>query len=147
MSHFVSGLMVLFLSLSSFAHAETDTGLALSVKNLRNTNGYLLVAIFDDARAFPDHPEGAVQTIREKVTARSMRVKFNDLAPGTYAVSLVHDENGNGKLDTGSFGRPIEGFGFSKNPAIRFSAPTFEETKFEINRGSNSIEILPNYMR
>lgn len=54
-----------------------------------------------------------------------------DLKPGEYAVSLFHDANANGKLDKNLFGMPTEGFGFSRNPVIAFSQPSYAATRFE----------------
>lgn len=56
-----------------------------------------------------------------------LAVTFPDIAPGTYAVSVLHDENADGELNTGNFGIPLEGFGFSQNPEIRTAAPEFSE--------------------
>jgi uncharacterized protein (DUF2141 family) len=38
---------------------------------------------------------------------------FPNLPAGDYAVFVVHDENNNNIMDTGLFGRPIEGRGYS----------------------------------
>ncbi|MDP9097104.1 MAG: DUF2141 domain-containing protein [Pseudomonadota bacterium] len=54
-----------------------------------------------------------------------------DLQPGEYAVSLFHDANANGKLDKNLLGMPTEGFGFSRNPVIAFSQPSYAATRFE----------------
>ena len=51
-------------------------------------------------------------------------VRIAGLGRGDYAVSVIHDENNNAKLDTFA-GIPREGFGFSRNPAIRFGPPKF----------------------
>ncbi|MEM9092817.1 MAG: DUF2141 domain-containing protein [Cyanobacteria bacterium P01_F01_bin.53] len=56
-----------------------------------------------------------------------LAVTFPDIAPGTYAVSVLHDKNADGELNTGNFGIPLEGFGFSQNPEIRTAAPEFSE--------------------
>jgi uncharacterized protein (DUF2141 family) len=55
-----------------------------------------------------------------------------ELPPGQYALSVIHDENGNGRLDT-ILKVPREGFGFSRNPAIRMGPPRFEETRFQVS--------------
>jgi uncharacterized protein (DUF2141 family) len=39
--------------------------------------------------------------------------EFPGVAPNTYAVSVFHDENSNGKLDTNFMGIPREGVGAS----------------------------------
>lgn len=61
------------------------------------------------------------------ITEAVLIVTFADIEPGTYAVSVMHDENADGTLNTGSFGIPREGFGFSQNPEIGTSAPEFSE--------------------
>jgi uncharacterized protein (DUF2141 family) len=60
---------------------------------------------------------------------------FSDLAPGTYAVSTLHDENGNGKMDTNVFGIPREGWAVSNNVVTHTHAPSFEQASFEIPVG------------
>lgn len=71
-------------------------------------------------------------------------VMFDGVAPGTYALSLIHDENGNGKLDT-ALAIPREGFGFSRNPKIAFGPPKFAAAAFPIN-GSSSQSVRMKYM-
>jgi len=61
------------------------------------------------------------------ITQAILAITFSDIAPGTYAVSVIHDENEDGELNTGTFGIPTEGFGFSRNPEIRTGAPDFSE--------------------
>jgi uncharacterized protein (DUF2141 family) len=60
-----------------------------------------------------------------------LSVRFGDLAPGRYAVRVMHDENGNRKLDTNFVGIPTEGYGFSNNPRAMRPA-TFEEARFDV---------------
>lgn len=64
--------------------------------------------------------------------------------PGRYAVALVHDENGNGQLDKLLF-VPKEGFGFSRNPAIRFGPPGFDEASFVVNGGVSEQKVTMKY--
>jgi uncharacterized protein (DUF2141 family) len=60
---------------------------------------------------------------------------FPDVADGTYAVSVLLDLNGNGRVDTNPFGIPIEPWGVSNNvrPALR--APQFSEAAFHVSGG------------
>jgi uncharacterized protein (DUF2141 family) len=74
-----------------------------------------------------------------------MIVSFAAVAPGDYALALLHDENGNGKLD--SFAMiPKEGFGFSNNPKIRFGAPRFAETRFAVGAGTTRQTVRMRYL-
>ena len=57
------------------------------------------------------------------VSARSdMVLEFTDVPPGTYAIALLHDENGNGRADRVLM-VPREGFGFSRNAPVRMGPP------------------------
>lgn len=56
---------------------------------------------------------------------------IDGIAPGDYALSLIHDENGNGRLDT-RLGIPREGIGFSRNPRLTFGPPGFSSVRFAI---------------
>lgn len=52
----------------------------------------------------------------------------------------MHDENGNGKLDTNAVGMPIEGYGFSNNPRVMRKA-TFDEAAFAVDDKGTVIEL------
>ena len=57
---------------------------------------------------------------------------INNVPKGIYAVSVHHDENKNGKLDTNVIGIPIEGIGASRNPSMTFGPPEFDEANFRL---------------
>jgi uncharacterized protein (DUF2141 family) len=64
--------------------------------------------------------------------------------PGTYALAAYHDANSNGKWDHNLLGG-IEGFGFSNNPHVLFSAPSFDESKFEAKAGVTTLHLRLRY--
>lgn len=62
------------------------------------------------------------------------------LAPGSYAVMVYHDENGNGKLDTNALGMPKEGVGTSNNHQ---GIPSFKKCCFSLEHSTSiSIEMV-----
>ncbi|MFN7191683.1 MAG: DUF2141 domain-containing protein, partial [Rhodospirillales bacterium] len=61
-----------------------------------------------------------------------MVCRFTDLRPGTYAVSVSHDLNGNRKTDTNFLGIPREDWGVSNNVRPTLRAPTFDEAKIDV---------------
>ncbi len=89
-----------------------------------------------------DDPAARKATVRA-TTAATMR--FDWLPSADYAVALVHDENGNGKLDT-FVGMPREGFGFSRNPAIRFGPPRFASARFAVGGGVVAEQVKVKYL-
>ncbi len=72
--------------------------------------------------------------------------QFYGLKPGTYAVAVIDDQNGNHKLDTNFLGIPQEGFGISKNPTVSIStgAPKFQQASFSL-RKDITIKIFMKY--
>lgn len=64
--------------------------------------------------------------------------------PGTYALGVYHDANSNGRWDHSLIGG-IEGFGFSNNPHVMFSAPKFEQSKFEAKAGVTTLHVRLRY--
>jgi len=85
--------------------------------------------------AAPDHfPDCQDDPAARKATVRAANaaaLRFDWLPSADYAVALIHDENGNGRLDT-FMKLPREGFGFSRNPAIRFGPPRFDSARFAV---------------
>ncbi|KQT52551.1 MULTISPECIES: DUF2141 domain-containing protein [unclassified Aureimonas] len=110
--------------------------LSITVEGLRNRTGSLSVCLFRDSAEFPDC--GASKSaIRRTVpaSAAGQPIRFRDLAPGAYAVTVLHDENSDGKLDTNLLGIPKEGVGITNNRLPRFSAPTFGDARIEMPAG------------
>jgi uncharacterized protein (DUF2141 family) len=48
----------------------------------------------------------------------------------SYAFTLFHDQNENGKIDMTLIGLPKEGYAFSNNSMGRFGPPSFDNAKF-----------------
>lgn len=62
-------------------------------------------------------------------------------APGTYAVSLLHDRDRNRK-----FGFSVDGVGFSGNPKLGWSKPKVSRSMATAGPGLTHIEIVLNYL-
>ena len=78
--------------------------------------------------------DGDPAAVKRTVPAEARSIRLGDVAPGVYALSVIHDENGNGRLDK-LMAIPREGFGFSRNPRIRMGPPQFDEVRFAIAAG------------
>ena len=108
---------------------QETTNIQLEVSGLNNTNGQLAIAIFDNADSF-ENENNTYKDSTIVVTNNEMTILIEDVDPGTYAISIFHDENENEELDVNWLGIPIEGFGFSNNPSISFSAPQYNDCSF-----------------
>jgi uncharacterized protein (DUF2141 family) len=135
-------------SFPSLSAQTKDTGtLAVRITGARNTKGKIGVTLFQDAQGFPDDTSKAVrqQSVDIDPNTMSAQVTFKNLPHGTFAVSVLHDENGNGKMDKNFVGMSKEGYGASNNPKKRKRAPTFDEAKFSLNTSEQAIEITLIY--
>jgi uncharacterized protein (DUF2141 family) len=116
-----------------------------TITGVRNAKGNVLVCMTANAKAYPDcgkDPKSRKLSLPARAT---MTAKFEDVGPGTYAIALIHDENGNNKMDTRLF-LPKEGFGMSRNPAIRMGPPTFKSAAFAVGSEAVKLPITMRYM-
>ena len=111
---------------------------------MRSERGVLQICLTSDPANFPNCIDDA-RALRRTVKATARTVRFEALPVGGYAVAVIHDENGNRKLDT-MLGIPREGFGFSRNPTIRFAAPKFAAARFTVPAAGDAEMIRMKYL-
>lgn len=127
--------MVIVL-LSSFSTQKEETfSLTIEVRELQNSKGTVLFALYNREDAFPDeHYQKYFKKITGKIVNGKSSVKFEKLPGGKYAVNIFHDENNDGKIKRGLI-MPKEGIGFSNFQSIGFSnRPCFEKASFNLQR-------------
>ncbi len=108
-----------------------SVSLELIVTGLRGGTGTLYIGLYDSPDGFPER-NAQIRQARVSVKGDRVVATVPDVPPGRYAVAAFHDQNNNGQFDTGMFGMPLEGFGFTRNPTVIFGAPAFEEAAFVI---------------
>ena len=96
--------------------------LTIEVSGARSDKGHVMAAIYADAASWMKQSLHAERVVAGERTL----LVFRNLAPGTYALALYHDENSNGVLDRNIVGLPTEPFGFSRDARAMMSAPKFE---------------------
>ena len=140
-------LTVMALAGPLLAQPSADATLTIQVTGLRNARGKLDVCVYKDASGFPETPASALRRETVDIDAKALTAQavFAGLAPGVYAVAVLHDENANGKLDKNFLGIPREGHGASNNPRPARRPPTFDEAKFTLGAPAQTVEIKPIY--
>jgi uncharacterized protein (DUF2141 family) len=120
----------------------------VDIRGLRTDKGQVLCALYSSAQAdaFPKKADKAVARLTVKIVDRQAVCEFTGVAPGTYAVSVVHDENSNGKLDTNFIGMPREGVGASNDAKGRMGPPKFSAAAFQYASGRVDLKIHVNYL-
>lgn len=118
--------------------------LHVDVAMLRSGKGMLRLCLTADPKNFPACV-GDARAITRSVPAGNPDMVFAGLPTGNYALAVIHDENGNNKLDT-MLGIPREGFGFSRNPTITFGPPRFAAARFQLDTDANRQQVRMKYM-
>jgi len=122
-----------------------DVGdLVVDVRECRSNAGVVAVTLLlvaqHDAAVEP-YATHIVPAQEGLVTAR-----FAEVPPGRYAVSVMHDEDGDGELDVGPGGLPLEGVGFTHDPAVDAGSPDPSDVAFSHGRGESLVRVTLNYL-
>lgn len=119
--------LFLIFSLDSVAE-QYPQKLTVLVEGGKASTGQVIASLFSSADNFLKAP--VVKQVMPIDDAGEVRFVFNELKAGRYAISVVYDENGDGKLDTGFLGIPSELVGFSNNVKGIFGPPSFHKASF-----------------
>ncbi len=150
-------LLVLFLvtntpvraeevSASGSATIEKRGNIVVRITDLKNIVGLLGVSLYNSSKGFPGDHVTACATALKKVTGATDEILFTNIPYGTYAISVLHDENSNGKLDTMFLiGIPKEGIGVSNNPKARRGPPKYDECTFTLDAKQYETTISMRY--
>lgn len=130
---------------ASTAPAVSTATLDISISGLRSQKGDVLVCLSTNPKYFPDCRKDEDARKIKVAASSASNIQIADVAPGTYAVALIHDENTNGKMDMALF-LPREGFGFSRNPKIGMGPPKFKSAQFEVGSDDASYAVKMKYI-
>jgi len=117
------------LLLSATAQAAE---LELTVQNLASSEGAVMVAVFNEAGQWLKTPVVMAKQPASMQLDGKLTLLLKDLPEGELAISVFHDLNGNGRLDSNAMGIPMEPFAFSNEAKAMFSAPKFEAARFSV---------------
>jgi uncharacterized protein (DUF2141 family) len=115
------------LALAGAAHAFD---LTVEVLNPKLLQGSINAAVYASADSWLKDAQ-ALGAQRAPVAEKTVIV-YRNLPAGSYAVSLFHDENGNGKLDRNVVGLPTERYGFSRDARASMGPPAFADAVFDL---------------
>jgi uncharacterized protein (DUF2141 family) len=113
-----------------FMHAQNTIEVCIS--GFDSNNGTAMIAVYDSEENFL---EKRLLGEISKIENKEARVVFSDVPEGVYAISVVHDEDDNGKLNMVMGFYPSEATGASNNAPAKFGPPKWEDAKFEVKNG------------
>jgi len=128
------------------AQAPQANVIHVEVVGLHSDKGQVLCALYSSRDGFPKQSEKALARVTSGIAQKQAVCEFSGIAPGTYAISVFHDENSNGKLDTKFMGIPREGVGASNNAKGHFGPPKFEAAAFPFTGGRLELKITIDYL-
>jgi uncharacterized protein (DUF2141 family) len=138
-------MLVAAMLVAGVALAAEPSHLTVRIHGMRNDDGQVFCALFKGPKGFPD---GEVAAQGSRTTPKNGRAtcRFKNLEAGTYAAAVLHDEDGDGEMDT-VLAIPTEGFGFSNNakPGM-FGPPSFKDAAFRVKGGRRAISIKMLYL-
>jgi uncharacterized protein (DUF2141 family) len=138
---------LLFLGLSAgmgAANAQAADRISVPVSGLHNDDGVVRCGLYAGAEAFPKAGQQSRGVIA-RIKGGQATCVFNGLKPGSYAVAAFHAENNETQMQYGLFGKPKEGYGFSRNPPSRMGAPVFAAASFDYAGGAQTVPIRLTY--
>jgi uncharacterized protein (DUF2141 family) len=123
--------------------AVAQNSIEIKVTGIREAGGNILIGLFNNEK---DFMKKAVQSKTVKVSGTTVIYVFDNLAAGDYAISIIHDENGNGELDKNYMGIPREGFAFGNNSMGTLGPPSFEKAKVTVGTKKVVQDVSMKYM-
>jgi len=142
----ISILLFAVIARTASPRKESENAIRAHIEGLHSDRGQVVCALFAAADDFPKRLDRAFARVDAQITAGHATCEFPGVPAGVYAVSVFHDENLNGRLDTNWLGIPREGVGASNNPKPRMGPPKFAAAEFQHSGASMDIEIIVHYL-
>jgi uncharacterized protein (DUF2141 family) len=125
----------------------------VAIHGVDSPQGELQVAVYgvQQRATFPYAERGVIAAARLatgtlRPPGKQAVVSFGDLAPGSYAVSVIHDVNLNGDIDMNMLGIPTEGWGFSNDARGTLGPPSFDAAAVQVGADAQTrIDITLNH--
>lgn len=122
-------------------------GIDLIITNIRNKKGLIQIGMYDSDKGYPDKPEVSFSFKKDSLASGTLKLFLMVKKSGTFALSILDDENMNEKMDYRLGIIPKEGFAFSNNPKIRgMKEPPFEVTRFFYGGGRMVLTVRMVYI-
>lgn len=137
----------LFLLLFLPVAAIDAQNVVVTITGIRNTEGQMVIGVFLDDESF--RKELSYMELRyskKDIRNGEMKVQFS-IPPGTYGISILDDETGDGVMEYNFLKMPKEGFGFSDYYHTGLTLPRFDAFKFDLGEGQiKSINVRIRYI-
>ena len=129
--------------LAAAAAPAAAADLTVELGGVRAAPGKLYVSV--QSREQFAKNDGAAGSVLSAPQAGAHRFSFS-VPEGEYAVSVWHDENGNGQFDKDERHMPLDGWAMTNGEALR-GEPTFDAVKTRVGTGAATVRLSMIYDR
>jgi uncharacterized protein (DUF2141 family) len=145
MPTYSKGLLLAALAVAAApAWAQSNCTLVIHVDGFRNQKGDVGVSLFTSPDGWPEKNDKALLHGPHPFSGDKTTVTL-EVPAGQYAITVLHDENGNHKMDRNFLGIPKEGYGFANSPKVFLTPPDFKTASIEVECPTTETTIHLNY--
>lgn len=126
---------------TGMASAAMAADVTVTLTGVQPQGGQVLVSL--QTREQFMKPQGASGAMGP-AEAGTQVLTVKDVAPGDYAVMVMHDADGDWSMDRGPDGKPTEGWGMSGS-APKGRAPSFDDVKFTVPADGGAVSVALVY--
>jgi len=142
---FICLLISFFISPALLAQKPSTGTVEIKFTEIRSTDGLIVAGLNSSPEGWPREPQKDAYWEKTNIVDGVFTAQIETLTYGTYAISVLDDENENFEMDM-FLGIPKEGFGFSGNPRVKLSPPKFEDCLFIVEKPFQQINIDIRYI-
>lgn len=131
-------ILILLVFGTLISNVKRDSySLTIKTEGLKNSKGAIVFSMYNKDGSIPD--QKFKKYYRKEIASivnEKSEITFNNLPQDLYAITILHDENNNGKIDT-KFMLPLpnEGVGFSNYDDFGLNnRPNFKNASFNLNK-------------
>lgn len=134
----ITVFLTAFFTTAQNTTSEEGITITVTVNKVKNNNGKVLFALYTEDTFMKTKP---IQATGSTIENNKVKVTFTNVPKGAYAITCVHDENDNGRMDFEDNGMPKEDYGMSNNP-MSYGPPEFGPSKFMVKDTDVTLNIV-----
>jgi uncharacterized protein (DUF2141 family) len=138
-------ILIVIAGMISPHRAKAEDLIHVEVTGLRNDTGQVGCNVYSSAAGFPTDTSKALHGVLSPIKNKKASCDFSGLPAGRYAVSVMHDENSSGKVETNFLGIPKEGVGASNDAKASMGPPKFDDAAFDYAGGRKDLPVHIQY--
>ncbi|NAS12189.1 DUF2141 domain-containing protein [Poritiphilus flavus] len=128
---------------TSFSTAEKRSAskgnITVTVTGIDEIKGQIVFMLFNQADGFPKELDKAFKKVYVKEFNDVATATFSEVPFGDYAVSVFHDQNMDGEIQTNFIGMPKEPVGASN--LTKMGKPSYKKCVFMLNEAEIAIKL------